>query len=96
MQNVESFNSTDQTKARPMTPKARGNSFVVIATDLCKGCGFCIDACPPKVLAETDGLNIMGYHAVYFTGEGCTGCGICFYACPEPGAITVYKNAHRS
>jgi 2-oxoglutarate ferredoxin oxidoreductase subunit delta len=57
----------------------------------CKGCGLCIEACPPKVIAMSDRLNHYGYRTAMYAGSGCTGCGICFLACPEPGAITVFR-----
>jgi len=57
----------------------------------CKGCGLCVEACPPKVLHLGPQLNRSGYHPVLYGGEGCTGCGICFFACPEPGAIVVWR-----
>ena len=28
----------------------------------CKGCGLCVEACPPKVLHLADRLNRYGYH----------------------------------
>ncbi len=59
----------------------------------CKGCGLCVEACPPKVLRLTDNLNRYGYHTAEYLGSKCTGCGICFYVCPEPGAITVLRLA---
>jgi len=62
---------------------------VAIDTQECKGCGLCVDACPPKCLTLMEELNPYGVHPARYTGEHCTGCGICFYACPEPGAITV-------
>lgn len=62
-----------------------------IDTDECKGCGLCIEACPPKVIAMSDHLNHYGYQTAVYAGSGCTGCGICFMACPEPGAITVLR-----
>ncbi len=64
---------------------------IEIAKDECKGCGVCVDACPPKVIQLSTILNVQGYHPAQYLGDGCTGCGICFYVCPEPGAITVYK-----
>ena len=64
-----------------------------IASYLCKGCGLCIAACPPKVIVFADSFNELGYKYATYKGEGCTGCGICFYSCPEPGAVTVYKKA---
>jgi NAD-dependent dihydropyrimidine dehydrogenase PreA subunit len=59
----------------------------------CKGCGLCIEACPPKVIAMSGQLNHYGYRTATYAGSGCTGCGICFLACPEPGAITVLRLA---
>ena len=64
---------------------------VQVDTNECKGCGLCIEACPPKVIHLSDGLNHFGYRTAGYAGSGCTGCGICFFACPEPGAITVLR-----
>jgi 2-oxoglutarate ferredoxin oxidoreductase subunit delta len=72
-----------------MAAVSRGN--VKINTEECKGCGLCVDSCPPKCLSLTMEMNIYGAHPAAYAGEGCTGCGICFYCCPEPGAITVYR-----
>ncbi len=71
--------------------EARGD--VRINTEECKGCGLCVEACPPKVLELAPDLNQYGAHPAHYIGERCTGCGICFYACPEPGALTVYRLA---
>jgi 2-oxoglutarate ferredoxin oxidoreductase subunit delta len=62
-----------------------------IDRDECKGCGLCIEACPPKVIRLSEGLNHYGYRTAAYAGAGCTACGICFLACPEPGAITVLR-----
>jgi NAD-dependent dihydropyrimidine dehydrogenase PreA subunit len=62
-----------------------------VDTSECKGCGLCIEACPPKVVAMSEQLNHYGYRTAMYTGSRCTGCGICFLACPEPGAITVMR-----
>jgi 2-oxoglutarate ferredoxin oxidoreductase subunit delta len=62
-----------------------------IDVDECKGCGLCIEACPPKVIGMSEHLNHYGYRTALYVGSGCTGCGICFMACPEPGAITVLR-----
>jgi NAD-dependent dihydropyrimidine dehydrogenase PreA subunit len=66
-----------------------------VDVDECKGCGLCVEACPPKVIAMSDRLNRYGYRTATYAGAGCTGCGICFMACPEPGAITVLRLALR-
>jgi NAD-dependent dihydropyrimidine dehydrogenase PreA subunit len=70
---------------------SRGRGMVVIDAEECKGCGLCVEVCPPSVLKISAALNRMGYHPAEYTGVECTGCGVCFYVCPEPAAITVYK-----
>ncbi len=72
-----------------MATQPRGD--VKINTEECKGCGLCVESCPPKVLFLAPELNAYGVHPAHYTGEKCTGCGICFYCCPEPGAITVLR-----
>jgi 2-oxoglutarate ferredoxin oxidoreductase subunit delta len=64
---------------------------VLIQEDLCKGCGLCIDICPPGVLRQDSKLNHLGFHPAAYTGQWCNACGLCFYACPEPGAIVVVR-----
>jgi len=64
---------------------------VEIDHDLCKGCGLCVENCPPKVLDLGKQLNVLGYQNAIYKGVGCTGCEACFYACPEPGAVTIVK-----
>ena len=66
-----------------------------IDVDECKGCGICVEACPPKVISINERLNHYGYRTAEYAGAGCTGCGICFMVCPEPGAITVLKLVQR-
>jgi Pyruvate/2-oxoacid:ferredoxin oxidoreductase delta subunit len=65
-----------------------------VDVDECKGCGLCVEACPPKAIFLSEGLNHYGYRTATYAGTGCTGCGICFMVCPEPGAITVFKLIH--
>ena len=72
-----------------MANQPRGD--VKINQEECKGCGLCVESCPPKVLELAADLNAYGVHPAQYKGDACTGCGICFYCCPEPGAITVYR-----
>ena len=74
-----------------MPGPARGN--ITIDVEECKGCGLCVESCPPKCLELAPELSSYGVHAARYTGHDCTGCGICFYCCPEPGAIIVYRLA---
>ncbi len=71
--------------------KASDRGMLELNAEECKGCGLCVEACPPKVLVLAPYLNRYGYHPVTYGGEGCTGCGICYFACPEPGGITVLR-----
>jgi len=72
-----------------MTMQPRGN--ITIDIEECKGCGLCVESCPPKCLELAPELSAYGVHPARYTGHDCTGCGICFYCCPEPGAIIVYR-----
>jgi len=74
-----------------MVAEKQDRGILKIDVDECKGCGLCIEACPPKVIGMNDRLNHFGYKTAFYAGSGCTGCGICFLVCPEPGAITVYR-----
>ena len=77
--------------AEVKNPQKPDRGRLRIDEEECKGCGLCIEACPPKVIAMSDRLNHYGYRSALYAGAGCTGCGICFMVCPEPGAITVYR-----
>ena len=61
-------------------------------TDLCKGCGLCVDACPKACLAiAEDKLNQKGYSPAYMKEqEKCIGCAFCATMCPDC-IITVEK-----
>jgi 2-oxoglutarate ferredoxin oxidoreductase subunit delta len=62
--------------------KFRGEVF--IDRDRCKGCGFCIEFCPPKVLETSREYNSHGYHPPVLVNEaGCTGCDLCGLYCPD-------------
>jgi NAD-dependent dihydropyrimidine dehydrogenase PreA subunit len=77
----EAADRPQKTMARPARLELDGEE--------CKGCGLCVEACPPRVLWLSERLNRCGYHPVTYRGSGCTGCGICYLVCPEPSAIAV-------
>ncbi len=62
--------------------KVRGRVYV--DRNRCKGCGFCIEFCPPKVLSFSASFNEHGYHSPELVRpEGCTGCDLCGLYCPD-------------
>ncbi|MBN2242299.1 MAG: ferredoxin family protein [Acidobacteria bacterium] len=60
----------------------RGKVF--INSELCKGCGFCIEFCPTNVLEFSNTFNSKGYHPpAAARPENCTGCDLCGIYCPD-------------
>ena len=51
-----------------MTAQARGN--VTIDVEECKGCGLCVESCPPECLELAPELNPYGVHPAHYTGRG--------------------------
>ncbi len=56
----------------------------------CKGCYFCVAACPHKAISIAETSNKKGYRIVAFAEALCKACGMCYLMCPDY-AITVYK-----
>ena len=69
----------------PETAKTKGpRGIVSVNTELCKGCGFCIEFCPSGVLEFSDEFNSKGYHPPRAVKpEACTGCDLCGLYCPD-------------
>ena len=64
------------------SPKAKGK--VCFLVERCKGCGFCIEFCPMKVLAFSKDYNQKGYHfPVPANADKCIGCNTCGLFCPD-------------
>jgi 2-oxoglutarate ferredoxin oxidoreductase subunit delta len=62
--------------------KVRGS--VVILAERCKGCGFCVEFCPPDALKLSEQYNQKGYHPpILISEELCNGCNICGLMCPD-------------
>jgi 2-oxoglutarate ferredoxin oxidoreductase subunit delta len=67
-----------------LAPPRNSWGRVFINRNRCKGCGFCIEFCPPKVLVFTASYNDHGYHPPELrNGGGCTGCDQCGLYCPD-------------
>lgn len=58
---------------------------ITFDTDLCQGCGLCVDACPQKLITlDPEIINSKGYNpAQVLEQEKCRRCGICFQMCPH-------------
>jgi len=64
---------------------------VLINQEFCKGCGYCVQICPKKVLVLSGDFNSHGYYpAMVHDNNHCIGCGFCAQVCPEV-AISVYR-----
>ena len=61
---------------------SKANVYVDI--EKCKGCRFCIDVCPQKIIQLSHSTNLKSYqYAVILDMEKCTGCKFCLIICPE-------------
>ena len=56
----------------------------------CKGCHYCVSACPKKCVTPTGEFNANGYEIVKFNESDCIACGSCYTMCPDY-AITIVK-----
>ena len=57
---------------------------IKINTELCKGCSYCVDACPINILKMSENTNQHSYKYAEMTDmDKCTGCKACAIMCPE-------------
>ncbi len=65
---------------------------VTFATDVCKGCGLCVTACPKNlIILSNDKINKKGHSPAEITDQDkCIGCAFCATMCPDC-VITVEK-----
>ncbi len=63
------------------TPKGKGTVFIRV--EICKGCSYCIDFCPPRCIEFSRDFNRKGYHYPVLKPEACNGCNLCGLYCPD-------------
>ncbi|MFC1800559.1 ferredoxin family protein [Nanoarchaeota archaeon] len=56
---------------------------IKINVEKCKGCWFCIEACPQKIIKLSGKINAKGYKYPEMTSDKCIGCGMCYKVCPD-------------
>ncbi len=62
--------------------KRKGKVFII--AERCKGCAFCVEFCPTKVLKLADHFNEKGYHPPEVIDmDLCNGCQLCGMYCPD-------------
>ncbi len=64
--------------------------------DQCKGCGFCIQFCPKKVLEESQEINARGIHPPRIVDESkCIICSFCTAVCPDFAIFVTEKSREK-
>jgi 2-oxoglutarate ferredoxin oxidoreductase subunit delta len=57
---------------------------VHLIKDQCKGCSYCIQFCPKKVLEESQEINARGVRPPKVADESkCVACNFCMVVCPD-------------
>lgn len=56
---------------------------IIIHTERCKGCGYCVHFCPKGALSVSAQINEKGYNPVAVDESRCVLCGVCYNVCPD-------------
>lgn len=56
---------------------------IIIDASRCKGCGYCINACPKGAISVSDQVNAKGYSPITVDEDKCVSCGSCYRVCPD-------------
>ena len=70
---------------------------VHILRERCKGCGYCVEYCPEKVLQLDRAFNKKGYHPpLVVEGKECVMCKLCELICPDFAIFITEKGAPKA
>jgi 2-oxoglutarate ferredoxin oxidoreductase subunit delta len=89
----------ERIKHQPLDSKKvkQPNAEIHIIKDQCKGCGFCIEYCPKKVLEESQEINARGVHPPKIVDESkCIICSFCSAVCPDFAIFVVEKTSEEA
>ena len=56
---------------------------IIVDAKRCKGCGYCIQACPKEAIRVSEAVNPKGYNPIEIDEEKCVSCGSCYRVCPD-------------
>ncbi|HUK51049.1 MAG TPA: 4Fe-4S binding protein [Terriglobales bacterium] len=83
---------TGRTPIFPQQSLKLRDATPVVNEERCKGCSYCIEFCPRKVLELSKHLNNIGIHPPRVRDETlCVGCGVCEEICPDFAIFLVDK-----
>ncbi len=54
-----------------------------LSVERCKGCMYCIEACPKDAISLSDYTNKKGYKVIKVDEDKCISCGSCYRVCPD-------------
>jgi len=81
----------DKEKVKPLKAE------IHIIKDQCKGCGYCIEFCPKKVLEESREINARGVHPPKIVDEEkCVICSFCTAVCPDFAIFVTEKQCEEA
>lgn len=58
-------------------------SKMVLHVEKCKGCKYCVKACPKQAISESAVYNKKGYAQMQVDTAKCVLCGACYTVCPD-------------
>lgn len=56
---------------------------LIIDSAHCKGCQYCVNACPKGALSLSTEFNPAGYNYAVVDEAKCIACGTCYIVCPD-------------